>query len=119
MKKRMKIKQATVDAFAKKLKEWSKTLPKEERHLVRFLVARATAVNVGDLGGYDLKAKIRPDAEKLFKSLKKAIQSLPATGGVNLEPGDISWLRTTATTPDWKQATSVYPAAIRARGASR
>lgn len=119
MKKKMKITQATVDGFSKKLKEWSKTLPKEERNLVRLLVDRATAVNVGDLGSYSLKAKLRPEAEKLFKSLRRAVQSLPAAGGANLEPGDISWFRTTITTPDWKQATAVDPAAIRTRGTGR
>jgi hypothetical protein len=100
------------------LKEWSKSLPEEERNLVRLLVDRATAVNVGDLGSYDLKAKIRPEAEKLFKSLRMAIKSLPAVGAVNLDPEDL-WLRTTATVPvGWTQAplTIVDLAAARIRG---
>src|SRR5258708_35279020 len=100
VKKKLKIEQATVDAFSRKLKEWSKTLPQEERNLVRLLVDRATAVNVGDLGSYDLKVKIRPEAEKLFNSLRRAIQSLPAAGGGNFEPGGISWFRTMITKPD-------------------
>ena len=118
VKKKLKIEQATVDAFSRKLKEWSKTLPQEERNLVRLLVDRATAVNVGDLGSYDLKVKIRPEAEKLFNSLRRAIQSLPAAGGVNLEPGDISWFRTMITKPDGKNATSIIvnPPATRTRG---
>jgi hypothetical protein len=118
VKKKLKIEQATVDAFSRKLKEWSKTLPQEERKLVRLLVDRATAVNVGDLGGYNLKANIRPEAEKLFKTLRRAIQSSPAVGGVNLEPGDITWFRTMITTPNWKNASStrVNPPATRTRG---
>ncbi len=108
VKKKIKIEQATVDAFSRKLKDWSKTLPEEERKLVRLLVERATALNVGDLGSYSLRAKIRPEAEKLFKTLKRAIQSLPAAGEVNLDPGDISWMRDILVTrPDWKNATSI------------
>ena len=109
VKLELKIDQATVDAFSKKLKAWSKSLPQEERNLVRLLVDRATAVNVRDLGSYDLRAKIRPESEKLFKSLRRAIQSLPAVGGVNLDPEDL-WLRSVATTPDprppnWNKST--------------
>ena len=117
--KKLKIEQATVDAFSKKLKAWSKTLPQEERDLVRLLVDRATAVNVGDLGGYDLKAKIGPESEKLFKSLKSAVQSLPAVDGVNLDPDEV-WLRAIATRPpNWPQSpplTIVDLTATRFRG---
>jgi hypothetical protein len=115
-KKKLKIEQATVDAFSKKLKEWSKALPEEERDLVRLLVDRATAVNVGDLGSYNLKAKVGPEAEKLFKSLRGAAQSLPAGSGVNLDPGDV-WLKIIETGL-WLKGSSIVvnPAATRARG---
>jgi hypothetical protein len=119
-KKKMKIKQATVDAFSKKLREWSKTLPEDERDLVRLLVLRATSINVGDLGNYDLTAKIAPDAEKLFKSFRGAIRSIPSATGVNLEPGDISWARAFTTVPDWKNAAEWgQQVAARVKGSTR
>ncbi len=95
-KKKAKIEQSTVDAFSKKLKEWSKSLPEDERNLVRLLVDRATTVNVEDLGSYNLKTKVRPDAEKIFKSLRGAAQSLPANSGLNLDPGDL-WMKIMST----------------------
>jgi hypothetical protein len=117
-KKKLKIEQAAVDAFSRKLKEWSKSLPEEERNLMRLLVERATTVNVADLGGYDLRAKIRPEAAKLFKSLRSAVQSLPAVTGVNLDPDGL-WLKSTATRPPgWTQASSIIvdPGVTRTRG---
>jgi hypothetical protein len=97
--KKNKINQVTVDAFSKKLKEWSKTLPKEERSLVRLLIDRATAVNVGDLGDYDLTAKVGHDAERVFKSLQKVAQELPIPGQLGLiKFGDL-WLKSTTTKP--------------------
>ncbi len=123
VKKKQKIDQATVDAFSKKLKEWSETLPQEERSLVRLLVDRATAVNVGDLGRYDLKAKIRPDAEKLFRSLRGAVQASPAAVSANLDPEDL-WLKSLTTTPssswtqNWDQSAAIImePGAARTKG---
>ena len=68
----MKIDQAVVDAFSKKLKEWSKTLPEEERDLVRVLVNRATTVNIGDPGSYALKAKISTRSRKTLQEPEKS-----------------------------------------------
>ena len=98
MKKNI-INQVTVDAFSKKLKEWSKTLPKEERSLVRLLIDRATAVNVGDLGDYDLTAKVGPDAERVFKSLRKVALELPIPGQLDLMQDGGLWLKSTTTKP--------------------
>ena len=116
--KKLKIEQTTVDAFSRKLREWSKTLPKEEGNLVRLLVDRATAVNVGDLGGYNLRTKIRPEAEKLFKSLRRATQSLPAVSGVNLDPGDV-WVRADWTAFWMKSKGGDSPSVIVDPGAAR
>jgi hypothetical protein len=119
-KKKLKIKPAAVEAFSRKLKEWSKTLPDEERDLVRLLVDRATAVNVGDLGSYDLSVKVRPEAERLFKSLRGAVQSVPAVSGTNLDPGDV-WLKIIETGL-WLKGKSIVvdPAASRtAQGGER
>jgi len=69
--KKNKIDQVSVDAFSKKLKAWGKTLPKDESGLLELFIDRATSVNVRDLGGYDLTAKVGADAERIFKSLKK------------------------------------------------
>jgi len=115
-KKKLKINQDAVNAFSKNLKAWSKTLPAEERNLVRLLIERATTVNVGDLGNYNLRVKIRPEAEKLFKSLKAATQSQPMVSGVNLDPGDV-WLKIVETGL-WLKGNSIVvdPAAARARG---
>jgi len=96
--KKNRINQVTVDAFSKKLAEWSKTLPKEERSLVRLLVDRATAVNVGDLGDYDLTAKVRRDAERVFESLREVTKKLPRPGSLDIKDGDL-WLKSTTTKP--------------------
>ena len=92
--KKNKIDQVTVDAFSKKLEEWSKTLPDEERGLVRLLIDRATAVNVGDLGDFDLTAKVGTDAERVFKSLKKVAKKMK--GPVWLKMGPM-WLKSITT----------------------
>jgi hypothetical protein len=93
-----RITQASVDAFSKKLEEWSKALPKEERSLLRLLIDRATSVNVADLGDYDLTAKVRPDGEQVFKSLKKAAARMPRPGWYKGRDGEI-WLRSRTTRP--------------------
>jgi hypothetical protein len=98
LKKKSGINQAAVKAFSKKLEEWSKTLPTAERDLVRLLVERATTVNVADLGPYDLKAKVRPDAERLFKSLRKATGRARKRRRATIEFGDL-WLRSIITRP--------------------
>ncbi len=95
-KKKKKIDQASVNSFSKKLEEWGKTLPKEESGLLRLLVDRATSVNVGDLGEYNLTAKVGPDAERVFKSLQKATARM--RGPVWLRMGGM-WLRSNTTRP--------------------
>jgi hypothetical protein len=96
MKKRKKVSQATVNSFSKKLEQWSKTLPPEERGLVRLLVDRATAVNVADLGDYDLTSKVQRDAERVFQSLRNAVARTPP--GMWVEAGDV-WLKSRTTKP--------------------
>ena len=96
-RKTKKIDQANVDAFSRKLAEWGRTLPKKEAGLLRLLVDRASAVNVDDLGEYNLSAKIQPDAERVFKSLQSGIARMPR-GGVWLKLGPL-WLRSTTTVP--------------------
>jgi hypothetical protein len=94
-KRKKNIDQASVDAFSKKLAEWGKTLPKKEAGLLRLLVDRATSVNVGDLGDYNLTAKVQPDAERVFKGLQKSIARMPR-GPVWVRLGPL-WLRSNTT----------------------
>jgi hypothetical protein len=94
--KQSTIRPASINAFSKKLEEWSKTLPKAERSLLRLLIDRATTVNVEDLGAFNLTARIQPDAERVFKSLKRATRK---SKKMRIRLGPL-WLRSTTTVPD-------------------
>ena len=93
------IRQASVDAFSKKLEKWSETLPEQEKSLLQLLIDRATTVNIEDLGTFNLTAKIQRDAEKVFKSLKRATGKSKKRRKMTIELGPL-WLRSTTTVPD-------------------
>ena len=90
-KKKTHVSQASVNAFAKKLEAWGKTIPADERKLLRLLLDRAAGVQIEDLGDYDTKVKIRPESLRIFRALKQVAGRL-AGGEVWLEIGEI-WLR--------------------------